>query len=475
MKNRDGDIIRRLDWLTIFLFLGLVLAGWLNIFAAVYNEEADSIFDISQKYGKQMLWIIAAFIIAISIIIIDSKFYSGLSYPIYLAILGLIIITYFIAPDIKGARAWIEIGDFRLQPSEFSKLATSLVLARYLSGYGKKITDFSTLFRSSLILIVPVLLIILQNDTGSALVYGAFLLVFYRLGMSGWVLVAVVYTIFVFSFSIIYNSFDVSIGILLLAYGVYWYIARINKFSALYTYGVPFVFIIPWLIQQYFFSNLPEFTPFAIGIFLILVPAILFIYKKKSKIMFLTVFLSIASLGFTYSVDYIFHDVLGAHQQSRIRVFFGLESDPKGLEFNVIQSKIAIGSGDFLGKGFLQGTQTKNNFVPEQSTDFIFCTVGEEWGFVGSAVVIISFLLLILRIMLLAEKQRSQFSRIYGYCVASIFFFHFLVNIGMTIGLMPVIGIPLPFFSYGGSSLWGFTMLLFIFIKLDSDREVLIQ
>ncbi|HPM13449.1 MAG TPA: rod shape-determining protein RodA, partial [Bacteroidales bacterium] len=233
--------------------------------------------------------------------------------------------------------------------------------------------------------------------------------------------------------------------------------------------------IIPWAIQQYFELQLPEFMPFAIGLVLLLVPAIMYIYKKKSKIIFLTYFLTVASLGFTYSVDYIFNDVLGAHQQSRIRVFFGLESDPKGLEFNVIQSKIAIGSGDFLGKGFLQGTQTKNNFVPEQSTDFIFCTVGEEWGFVGSTIVILSMLLLILRIMFLAEKQRSQFSRIYGYCVASILFFHFLVNIGMTIGLMPVIGIPLPFFSYGGSSLWGFTMLLFIFIKLDSDRDVLIQ
>ncbi|HON51927.1 MAG TPA: rod shape-determining protein RodA, partial [Bacteroidales bacterium] len=337
------------------------------------------------------------------------------------------------------------------------------------------ITDFSTLFRASLILLIPIMLIILQNDTGSALVYGAFLLVFYRLGMSGWVLVAVVYTVFVFSFSIIYNSFYVSIGIVLLAYGVYWYIARIYKFLPLYTYIVPLLFIVPWVIQYYFVPQLPEFFPFAVGVLVLFVPAIVFIYKKKSKIMFLTYFLTVASLGFTYSVDYIFHDVLGAHQQSRIRVFFGLESDPKGLEFNVIQSKIAIGSGDFWGKGFLQGTQTKNNFVPEQSTDFIFCTVGEEWGFVGSTVVIIAFILLILRIMYLAEKQRSQFSKIYGYCVASIFFFHFLVNIGMTIGLMPVIGIPLPFFSYGGSSLWGFTMLLFIFIKLDSDRDVLIQ
>lgn len=475
MRNRDTDLVRRLDWFTIFLYIGLVLAGWMNIFAAVYNEDAGNIFDISQKYGKQMLWIVAAAIIAISIIIIDSKFYSGLSYPIYLAVLGLIVITYFIAPDIKGARAWIEIGDFRLQPSEFSKLATSLVLARYLSGYGKKITDFSTLFRASIVILLPILLIILQNDTGSALVYGAFLLVFYRLGMSGWVLVAVVYTVFVFSFSIIYNSWFVSLGVMLLAYCVYWYHARTNKFSSLYMYGIIAVFIIPWAIQQYFELQLPEFMPFAIGLVLLLVPAIMYIYKKKSKIIFLTYFLTVASLGFTYSVDYIFHDVLGAHQQSRIRVFFGLESDPKGLEFNVIQSKIAIGSGDFLGKGFLQGTQTKNNFVPEQSTDFIFCTVGEEWGFIGSTIVILSMLLLILRIMFLAEKQRSQFSRIYGYCVASILFFHFLVNIGMTIGLMPVIGIPLPFFSYGGSSLWGFTMLLFIFIKLDSDRDVLIQ
>lgn len=475
MRNKELDIAKKVDWITILLYTALVIAGWFNIFAAVYNEEADQIFDISQKYGKQMLWIIAAILIAISILIIDTKIFSVSAYPFYIVMMITLVGVYLIAPEVKGAKSWFEIGSFRFQPSEFAKIATALAISRYLSGYGIKIATFKSLFRVGILLLIPMSLIILQGDAGSSIVFLTFLLVFYREGLSGWVLVIGVYTAFVFSFSIIYGSFPVSLSIIIIATIVFYFVSRSERIRPIYNVYVIVAFAIPWAIIHYLKLPIPEIFAFGIGMVIFLVPAIIYIYKKRSKIVFFIYFITFASIAFTYSVNYVFENVLEIHQKSRLRVFFGMESDPLGLEFNVNQSKIAIGSGDMFGKGFLNGTQTKNNFVPEQSTDFIFCTIGEEWGFVGSSIIIIVFIFLFLRIMFLAEKQRSLFSRIYGYCVASILFFHFLVNIGMTIGLMPVIGIPLPFFSYGGSSLWGFTILLFIFIKLDSDRDVLIQ
>lgn len=475
MRNKQIDISKRLDWITILLYAGLVIAGWFNIFAAVYNEEANHIFDISQKYGKQMLWIIAAIIIAISIVVIDSKIFSVSAYPFYILMMITLVGVYLIAPEVKGARSWFEIGSFRFQPSEFAKIATSLAISRYLSGYGVKITTFKALFQIGIIVLTPIALIVLQGDAGSSLVFFSFLLVFYREGLSGWVLVIALYTALIFSFSILYGAYSVSLSIVILAIIIFYFISRNERIKPIYNLYVFIAFAIPWIIQYFLQFKIPNTTPFVAGMVLLLVPAIVYIYKKKSKIIFYVYFITLASLGFIYSVNYVFENVLEQHQKSRLRVFYGMESDPLGLEFNVNQSKIAIGSGDLFGKGFLNGTQTKNNFVPEQSTDFIFCTIGEEWGFIGSSVIIIAFILLFIRILYLAEKQRSLFSRIYGYCVASIMFFHFVINIGMTIGLMPVIGIPLPFFSYGGSSLWGFTILLFIFIKLDSDRDVLIQ
>lgn len=475
MRNRETDIVRRIDWLTIILYLFLVVAGLLNIFAAVYNSDAASIFDISQKYGKQLIWIGCAFIFAISILIIDSKLYSALSYPFYIFVMLLLIGVYLIAPEIKGARSWFEIGSFRLQPSEFAKLATSLAVSRYLSGYGVKINTFRSIIRVGFLLLVPMALIVLQGDAGSSLVFLALSLVFYREGMSGWVLVIGVCVVLLFSFSIIFGAFPVFIAIAIIGYISFFFIARNERIKPVYHAYIFLAFGLSWAIIYFLKLPVPNITIFFSGMAIFLVPAIIYIYKKKSKIIFYLYFLTLTSFAFTYSVNYVFENVLEIHQKSRLRVFFGMESDPLGLEFNVNQSKIAIGSGDMFGKGFLNGTQTKNNFVPEQSTDFIFCTVGEEWGFIGSSIIIIAFIILFLRIMYLAEKQRSLFSRIYGYSVASILFFHVLVNIGMTIGLMPVIGIPLPFFSYGGSSLWGFTLLLFIFIKLDSDKDVLIQ
>lgn len=389
--------------------------GWINIYAAVYNEEHKSIFDISQSYGKQLIWIITSIILAIIILIIDAKFFSTFSYLIYFITILLLIAVLLMGKEIAGSRSWFQIGSFSLQPSEFAKFATNLALAKYLSKLNINIHKFKTKLNAFFILALPTVLILLQNDTGSALVYFSFIFVLYREGLSGNIMIAGVLIALLFILTLLLNKFIV-VGIL-----------------------------------------------FTIAIFIIII--------KKNKRNILIVFgLYILAFGFVFSVDYAFEKMLEPHQKKRINVLIGKETDLKGAGYNVNQSKIAIGSGGFSGKGFLKGTQTKYNFVPEQSTDFIFCTVGEEWGFVGSFIVIILFVGLLIRIIIIAERQRSVFTRIYGYGLASVLFFHFAVNIGMTLGLAPVIGIPLPFFSYGGSSLWAFTILLFIFIKQDSYR-----
>ncbi len=475
MRNKEVSIFRRIDWVTVFIYIVLVIIGWGNIFAAVYNEEASMITDMSEKYGKQMIWIITAFLLATIILLIDSKLYFSFSYIFYALVIGLLLLVYAVATEVNGARAWLEIGSFRLQAGEFSKLATSLAIAHYMSQYGVKITQFKHWFTVVLIMLLPMAIIVLQNDTGTALAFGAFMIMFYREGMPGWILGVAIYLVLLFSFSVIFEFESVAIAVSILATVCFILFAQREKIKPLFVGIIALILTLPWVIIPFFDLQLPDFAPYFAAMLLLFVPAIIYIYKKRSKILFYLYFITLGSFAFSYSVQYVFNNVLGEHQRSRLYVFFGMKSDPLGLEFNVNQSKIAIGSGDFLGKGFLNGTQTKNNFVPEQSTDFIFCTIGEEWGFVGATVVIALFIVLFLRILFLAERQRSRFSRIYGYCVVSILFFHFMVNVGMTIGIMPVIGIPLPFFSYGGSSLWSFTMLLFIFLKLDTDRDVLIQ
>ena len=419
MKEQKG-LFRHIDRTLVLLYLTLVLMGWISIYAAVYNEEHGSIFDLSQSYGKQMLWIITSLIIAFLVILTDAKFFNAFAYPIYIGTILLLVVVLFFGTEIAGSKSWFQIGEFRLQPAEFAKFATNLALAHFLSAL-----DFDKRKRKSqiipvLILIIPALLILLQNDTGSAIVYASLVLVLYRQGMPG--------------------------NILLLGL------------------AVVILTIMALLFNQYIVISV-------IGV--LLAGFIFFIRRTLRNILTVTAIFIVATL-FVLSVDYAFEKVLEDHQKTRINVLLGKQIDLKGAGYNVNQSKIAIGSGGFWGKGFLNGTQTKFNFVPEQSTDFIFCTVGEEWGFVGALVVVLLYLLLCIRIILLAERQRSEFSRIYGYGVASILFFHFFVNIGMTIGLMPVIGIPLPFFSYGGSSLWAFTLLLFIFIKQDSNRLQLV-
>lgn len=405
------------------LFLALVILGWANIFAAVYDDTVkQTMWDLSLNSGRQFLFIIAAIFIIIGIIIIDMRFYETFGYLIYGVILFLLILVPVIGKEVGGNKAWIGIGSFGGQPSEFAKFATALALAKYIGSVGFKMDNFRSQLVLFAIIGIPMALILVQKDTGTALVFTAFVLVFFREGMS--------------PFLIIVGICAAAIFILTLLIPNQWYL-----------HGA-IVFILVLLIS--------------------------FGKKKLKRIAFLTIG-AVMIMGVIESVDYVITDVLKPHQQNRVKALINPDADPLGYGWNVTQSKIAIGSGGFSGKGFLKGTQTKFDFVPEQSTDFIFCTIGEEQGWVGSVIVVGLFVTLLLRITFLAERQKNRFARVVGYSVASILFFHFAINIGMTIGLFPVIGIPLPFFSYGGSSLWGFTIFLFVFLKLDAHRSEVLQ
>ena len=420
--SRRAGIFSNVDGITIILYLLLMFLGWINIYAAVYNEEHQSILDITQRYGKQLIWIGLSLFVGLVIMLFDGKFFTTFAVPVYVINILLLVLVLALAREVAGARSWFEIGSFKFQPAEFAKAATALALARYLSAPDTRLETWRTKIIAGAIVGIPAALILLQNDTGSMLVFAAFMLVLYREGLSG--------------------------NFLLLGL------------------AVALLFILALLFDP--LTLLLVFGTIAVLVFLIT-------RKKTVKLALAIGAALVMIMSVVMSVDYVVNSVLEPHQRVRINVLLGLESDIKGAGYNVHQSKIAIGSGGFTGKGFLNGTQTKFDFVPEQSTDFIFCTVGEEWGFLGSALVIILFALLIGRIYYISERQRSHFSRIYGYCVASILFFHFAVNVGMTIGLMPVIGIPLPFFSYGGSSLLGFTILLVVFIRLDGYRLELLR
>jgi rod shape determining protein RodA len=398
----------------------MVIAGWLNIYAAVFNQQHDNIFDVTQNYGRQLMWILTALILIVFVLVIDGKFFDAFAYLVYGISIASLIAVLFLGHEVAGSKSWFRFGSFGIQPAEFAKFATALALAKYLSTMGVRFSDLRTKLTCAAMIVIPMLLILLENETGVALVFSSFVLVLYREGLSGGLLL---------------------LGVLAAA-----------------------LFVLALVI--------PKMT--LIIALIISAAAILLLFRNKTLVLPIAGIL-ILSVGVVFSVDYVFHNVLEPHQKKRIEVLLGHETDLKGAGYNLNQSLIAIGSGGFAGKGYLQGTQTKFDFVPEQSTDFIFCTVGEEWGFIGSAVVILLFLSLLFRILIIAERQKSNFARIYAYGVASIIFFHFMVNIGMTIGLMPVIGIPLPFFSYGGSSLWSFTILLFILIKLDSYRTFVLR
>ena len=467
---KRNSLWANIDWGTVFIFLILVFLGWINIYASVFNLEHQNIFDTSQRYGKQLIFIGAAMAIGFLILIIDSNFYVFFSYIIYGFIVLLLVLVLFLGTEINGQRAWFMFGAVGFQPSEFCKFATGLALASYMNTYGFKLQTFKSLIIISAIIFGPAALILLQNDTGSALVYFSFILVLYREGLSGVVLFFGTLLILLFILALIISNLVLSL-ILLVSFLIAFYVVNAKykqylKIPVIYAAGILLLFIVNLMSgSEHEISDI-----ITAGSILGTLVILGYSFRKKLTNYITIAIIFLGSVLFTVSVDYAFNNILGDHQQERINELLGIQSDPLGAGYNVHQSKIAIGSGGLLGKGFLEGTQTKFNFVPEQSTDFIFCTVGEEWGFVGSFVVIGLFMLLFYRLIWLAERQRSGFSRIYGYVVAVILFFHFLVNIGMTIGIMPVIGIPLPFFSYGGSSLWSFTILLFIFIRLDASR-----
>lgn len=413
----------RLDWISIILFLLLVGFGYLNILSASSSGEISSYFDMTKPYGKQLVFIVFTVVLIIIVLSIEAKFYERFASLIYLVSMLSLVGLFLFGKNVNGATSWYAIGGMTLQPAEFAKFATALAVAKYISDLQTNIQDIKHQLKTVLIIIVPAVLILLQNDAGSTMVYASFFFVFYREGVPRLYLI-------------------IAVGITILS------VAAL-KFGVLISTIATVV-----LVFLYYFL----------------------IVKKKKRIM-QPIFVSIVSILILFGVQFFYSNILQKHQQDRISVWLRLEKDPVKLEamkrdisYNLHESEKAISSGGVTGKGFMEGTRTIGNFVPEQHTDYIFSTVGEEWGFLGSSLVVILFVFLIIRILHLAELQKSQFSRVYGYCVASIFFFHFMINIGMVMGLIPTVGIPLPFFSYGGSSLWGFTILLFVFIKLDANR-----
>lgn len=470
MRSRT-NIWANIDWIAVALYLVLCILGWVNIYSAVYNEEYASMFDITQRYGKQLIWILAACAIAAMIIFIDSKFFVSFSFGFYGFTIFLLFTVLLLGTEVNGAQSWFQIGGFAFQPSELTKTTTALALASFLSSYNYK-PSFKSMLVVAALIGTPVLLILLQNDTGSALVFFVFILVLYREGLPGIFLflgfVAALTFILTLLTSPLVSTIVISTGCIL-SFGI---ITSQWKITWKLLLMCLCICALVWLgnVLGGIGLDLNTVAFIIFGILLLLCVGYS-LSRKIPKAARWLLLIYVGLVSFSFSVDYMFEQVLSPHQRVRIEELLGMSSDPLGAGYNVNQSKIAIGSGGFSGKGFLQGTQTKFNFVPEQSTDFIFCTVGEEWGFLGASTVIILFVLLLLRLLFLAERQRSSFSRIYGYSVTCILFFHFAINIAMTIGLAPVIGIPLPFFSYGGSSLWSFTILLFIFIRLDASRS----
>jgi rod shape determining protein RodA len=464
-----------LDWLSILLWIVMIGFGWMNIYSANIMEADGGFFDLSQRFGKQLIWIGASLLLAMLMLVLDAKFYIYFSYLLYLLLLGVLVGVLVFGKEINGAKSWFVIGGFQLQPAEFAKPITALALANLLTSHNYNISKFWHLVKALAIIAAPPMLIILQPDLGSVLVYSAFILVLFREGFSANAMMMLVALALLFITTLLLDKALILLILIIITLIIYMIAARsfkkgmVNGLLLALTFGI--IYGINYLLKT-------EFSLFLMGL-AALIPIALVITVKGFRLreyiqMKILVGLFVTVL-FIISVDYAMNNILKPHQQHRIYVTLGIEDDPQGVGYNVNQSKIAIGSGGFSGKGYLNGTQTKLHFVPEQSTDFIFCTVGEEWGFLGTTFVILLYVGFLLRMIFLAERQRSSFSRIFGYGFISIMLIHFVVNIGMTIGLLPVIGIPLPFFSYGGSSLWTFTMFLFIFLRLDASRLELLR
>ena len=459
-----------IDWWTIGVWLLLVALGWLNLYAAVYSDT-NAAFDLGLDYGKQLVWIGISMVVALVVMLIDDKYYHILAWPIYGVCLALMLSTLVVGRDVNGAQAWLVIGPVSIQPAEFMKFAVSLALARSMSIYGFALGRWRYLLRVVLIVGLPVVVMFAQHDVGSAVVYASFLFMLYREGLNRWVyiILGIVLVLFFGSFWIT----DTGLLVLIIAgcaagFGLTY---RNVRLPLVYLASVALVSVALWAGLTFGAGVEWRYYYILLGVSLASLPVVgVAAYSKRMRGFWIFIVLFLSSLAFVSVTDVVF-DSLDLHQQKRILDTLGIESDSRGWGYNVNQSKIAIGSGGFIGKGFLEGTQTKFKFVPEQSTDFIFCTVGEEWGFVGSVVVLALFCVLILRLVRMGERGREPFTRIYCYSVAGIFLLHVLINIGMTIGIVPVIGIPLPFFSYGGSSFLAFTLLLFVALRLDFGSE----
>lgn len=474
-----NSIWSKLDWITVSIYVLMVIGGWFTIYAAGYDFDQVLIFNLSGRAGMQMIWIVISVVIGFSILLIENNFYDIFAYWIYIFVIFLLIVTIFVAPDIKGSRSWLVMGPVRLQAAEFAKFATALAVARFMNGYRFELMTAKNFAVVLCLILLPTALILLQKETGSALIFLAFFIVLYREGMPGAIL-------FIGFCAVLYFMIALKLGeilwgvtplgeyvilvLILLFIDMMLYSYKkhhqINKYIVFSSLGL----ITAGIIVSFFVKLNLCLVALAVLFLTVLIVLGNYIRFRSSRYLYVILF-AVFSVGYLYSVDYFFNDVLEPYQQTRVKVALGMIDDPSGAGYNVNQSKIAIGSGGFFGKGYLNGTQTKLKYVPEQDTDFIFCTIGEEEGFLGASIILLLFITLIVRLIYLADKQRTRFSRVYGYSVASIFTLHVAVNIGMVIGFMPVIGIPLPFFSYGGSSICAFTILLFIFLRLDAARR----
>lgn len=482
MAYTNDNVMKSVDWITIAIYVALVILGWVSICGASYDYGDMDFFSMDTRAGKQMLWIGCSLALGFIILMMEDKIYDWFAYIFYTGMMVLLLVTPFVAEDTKGSYSWLKFGSVSLQPAEFAKFATALALAKFMDAYGFTMSRLKYSLPVIGMILLPMVLIIFQRETGSALVYLAFFLMLYREGMPGSILFtgicAVVYFVVGIRFSqemmpdecTPLGEFAVLTLITILsAVLVNAYCQKKKVVRNILGYGVGSI-LLAFLFSLYVIPFNVLWFLYAECIGLVLYLLYLSFHERLMSYFYIAVF-AIGSLGFLYSADYVFEEVLEPHQRIRIEVLLGMEEDLAGAGYNVNQSKIAIGSGGLLGKGFLNGTQTKLKYVPEQDTDFIFCTVGEEQGFLGSALVLLLFMVLILRLISLSERQSSRFGRVYGYSVLSIFFFHLFINVGMVLGLTPVIGIPLPLFSYGGSSLWGFTILLFVFLRIDAGRS----
>ena len=478
MENfSDRGIKKSVDWALVVTYLLLILIGWVNIYASIHSDGPASIFDYNFRSGKQFVWILTALgLAALILFVVNAQLWESASIPLYLGVLCLLVAVIFLGVEVKGSRSWFEFGPIRFQPAEVSKITTSLLLATLMSQVNFRITRFKDFLLTALILGIPMVVILAESETGSALVYVGFIFVMYREGFSGWWIFCIGMAALLFILTLTaspYVSILVLAGVLLLCNGL-----ESNKIGVAFWIfsGVLLILcLLPWIFGKFSpESFVSKINPLYILVG-ICVAAVLYLmivgYRSRHRFLSMSALGLIAGMALVFSTEFIFNNILQDHQRKRIEVLLGMKEDPAGVGYNVNQSMIAIGSGGLHGKGFLGGTQTTFGFVPEQSTDFIFCTVGEEWGFLGCLVVISLYVFLISRIIMDAEKSRDAFTRIYGYCVASCIFMHLFINIGMTIGIMPVIGIPLPLLSYGGSSLWAFTVLIFIFIALYRQEK----